>query len=422
MAMPAPPRGAPPPGLLGAGRPPPLGGAFPRGMPGAGGPRGLPPGMPPRGPLSGAGAAALGGAGAGRAAALAGTPFGILRVTIVAGKDLTPLDGPAAATMDSLVIVRVGAMEQATPVCAGGGTRPKYDALLTYEIRAEREVDVSVFYRRGVSAAGFDDVCVARGRANFMPWIAQGNYIGDIPLKDDRGQSAGTLRVSAKFERSAPAVVGPGTAVAASDTPAAAAAATVGPRDPQSKFTDKEVRDAFTSFDLDKNEFVGAAELRHVLVNIGENVTDEEVDEMIRMCDTDGDGQVSYDEFYKMVTGKKRTVEGEDARAAAAPGGAVVAPAAAQRNARKMALQNFVADNHLNPQRECPPAAPRAPRTRARAALIFPRAALSCGPSHFHPCAHPTPLTTPFFSSLSVQCSTGPLLPLARRTLTSLGS
>ena len=31
------------------------------------------------------------------------------------------------------------------------------------------------------------------------------------------------------------------------------------------------------SFDLDKNGYVGAAEIRHVLVNIGETVTDEEV-------------------------------------------------------------------------------------------------------------------------------------------------
>ena len=35
-----------------------------------------------------------------------------------------------------------------------------------------------------------------------------------------------------------------------------------------------------------------------------EDVTDEEVDEMIRMLDLDGDGQVSFKEFYKMATGQ----------------------------------------------------------------------------------------------------------------------
>ncbi len=48
----------------------------------------------------------------------------------------------------------------------------------------------------------------------------------------------------------------------------------------------------FRFLDLDKNMFVGAAELRHVLICMGELITDEEVDEMIRMVDTDGDGQV----------------------------------------------------------------------------------------------------------------------------------
>ena len=48
-------------------------------------------------------------------------------------------------------------------------------------------------------------------------------------------------------------------------------------RDPNGKFSDEEIYEAFVSFDLDKNNFVGAAEIRHVLINIGETVTDEEV-------------------------------------------------------------------------------------------------------------------------------------------------
>ena len=59
-----------------------------------------------------------------------------------------------------------------------------------------------------------------------------------------------------------------------------------------SEFTDEEIREAFNFIDLDKNRFIGAAEIRHILICMGELITDEEVDEMIRMIDSDGDGQV----------------------------------------------------------------------------------------------------------------------------------
>lgn len=67
-------------------------------------------------------------------------------------------------------------------------------------------------------------------------------------------------------------------------------------------FSDDEIKQAFETFDLDHNRFVGAMEIRHILEVIGEEVTDEEIDEMIRMCDTDGDGQVTFEEFSKLMT------------------------------------------------------------------------------------------------------------------------
>ena len=36
------------------------------------------------------------------------------------------------------------------------------------------------------------------------------------------------------------------------------------------------------------------SQLRHVMTNLGEKLTDEEVDEMIREADVDGDGQVRF--------------------------------------------------------------------------------------------------------------------------------
>mmetsp|Transcript_16218 Transcript_16218/g.22145 ORF Transcript_16218/g.22145 Transcript_16218/m.22145 type:complete len:1209 (-) Transcript_16218:67-3693(-) len=67
------------------------------------------------------------------------------------------------------------------------------------------------------------------------------------------------------------------------------------------EFTDAEIMAAFKFIDLDHNNFVGAAEIRHILVCMGEMITDEEIDMMISMVDLDGDGQVSYKEFRALV-------------------------------------------------------------------------------------------------------------------------
>lgn len=52
---------------------------------------------------------------------------------------------------------------------------------------------------------------------------------------------------------------------------------------------------AFVPNPQDGNGYISAAELRHVMTNLGEKLTDEEVDEMIREADIDGDGQVNYE-------------------------------------------------------------------------------------------------------------------------------
>ncbi|KAI3898631.1 hypothetical protein MKW98_000744 [Papaver atlanticum] len=64
---------------------------------------------------------------------------------------------------------------------------------------------------------------------------------------------------------------------------------------------EEELQEAFKVFDKDQNGFISAPELRHVMINLGEKLTDEEVDQMIREADLDGDGQVNYEEFVRMM-------------------------------------------------------------------------------------------------------------------------
>ena len=67
---------------------------------------------------------------------------------------------------------------------------------------------------------------------------------------------------------------------------------------------EEEFREAFHVFDKDSNGFISAAELKQMMDSLGEKLTDEEVDEMVRVADMDGDGQVNYEEFITLMTRK----------------------------------------------------------------------------------------------------------------------
>lgn len=64
--------------------------------------------------------------------------------------------------------------------------------------------------------------------------------------------------------------------------------------DPETE-RNSELKKAFKVFDLDGNGYISAAELRHVMANLGEKLSDADIDEMIKAADNDGDGQVDFD-------------------------------------------------------------------------------------------------------------------------------
>ena len=57
-------------------------------------------------------------------------------------------------------------------------------------------------------------------------------------------------------------------------------------------------------FDLVKN----IVKLIQVMLNLGEKLTEEEVEMMIKEADVNGDGLVNYDEFISMMNTKKRNI------------------------------------------------------------------------------------------------------------------
>lgn len=65
--------------------------------------------------------------------------------------------------------------------------------------------------------------------------------------------------------------------------------------------SEEELSEAFKVFDKDGNGYISASELKSVMSNLGEKITNEDIDDMIKEGDTDGDGQISFKEFVRMM-------------------------------------------------------------------------------------------------------------------------
>lgn len=67
-------------------------------------------------------------------------------------------------------------------------------------------------------------------------------------------------------------------------------------------FDEKELKEAFRVLDSSKKGVIPVSDLRWILQNLGDDITEEEIEDMIAETDTDGSGTVDYEEFKSLMS------------------------------------------------------------------------------------------------------------------------
>ncbi|KAI5478166.1 myosin regulatory light chain cdc4 [Pseudohyphozyma bogoriensis] len=60
----------------------------------------------------------------------------------------------------------------------------------------------------------------------------------------------------------------------------------------------------FQVFDKDGKGFIGQGELKYVLTSLGEKLSDEEVDELLKGVQVTSDGNIHYETFVRQILGQ----------------------------------------------------------------------------------------------------------------------
>ena len=64
----------------------------------------------------------------------------------------------------------------------------------------------------------------------------------------------------------------------------------------------KEYTQAFEVFDKDKDGFVTRQELKTIMRSLGQNPSEDDIEEMMVTADANQDGKISYDEFMTLIS------------------------------------------------------------------------------------------------------------------------
>ena len=74
------------------------------------------------------------------------------------------------------------------------------------------------------------------------------------------------------------------------------------------KNSETDLIKAFQIIDRDKSGSIDKQEFEFVFQNIGSKLTNEEIDEMIKQADVDGNGEISQEEFINIMKIKKKKI------------------------------------------------------------------------------------------------------------------
>jgi len=69
----------------------------------------------------------------------------------------------------------------------------------------------------------------------------------------------------------------------------------------QKKIEEEELRQAFRVFDIDGNGLIDSNELKITMFNLGENLSDKDLKQMLKAADKNKDGKIDYEEFIVMM-------------------------------------------------------------------------------------------------------------------------
>jgi calmodulin len=67
---------------------------------------------------------------------------------------------------------------------------------------------------------------------------------------------------------------------------------------------EEELIEAFRIFDKEGEGRISCSEFRHIMLTLGERLSEDEVDEMIKEADMKGEGIINYKEFAKIMLSK----------------------------------------------------------------------------------------------------------------------